>query len=929
ILQLSLESNADPGTFGKAVQRHIGSYFSRKEALTDTVNRPVKLKVLGRVAQAPVLNQVFLMNVRDLDTIKLGAYFDESERILLARVNAPHIDYGGNTLDSLRFSMDTNKEKIMFDLGFLNVQAGPLDIPETHFTGEQIQDEMRLRFRATHNDSILTNIKTKITGVADELHLRVQEDSLILNKHHWKIPPENEIVLYPNKITFKDFRFSHREESFELTDKLSQVSRDHAAVVFENFKLSEILNYLNPEKELAHGVVNGELALVNPFDKLGILANLQVNQFEMMHVDLGTLSINAKSDQNSRYDFNIALKEGDVDLDVKGNYLAVEEPKFDTKVSLNQFNMKALEGFSMGEIQDASGVLSGRFQINGTPSEPNYKGNLRFVDATFTVRQLNAPFTLANENIQIDNSGVTFRRFAILDENQNELIIKGKIGTEEITNPTFDLQVDADNFQFVNAGEDDNDFLHGKAAFDAHGTVTGNMDIPKIDMRITVDDNTDVTYILPSSTVAMESRDGIVMFVNREDPEAVLTRTQEQKAKITGLDINAFLKIGRNAKISLIINQETGDNFQIYGDGDLNLRMTPNGNMSLTGIYDVAGGHYEMNLYGLVTRKFELVSGSKVSWAGDPMDAALNVKALYQVETSASPLMAPVSSGADPSEKGKFRQVLPFYVYLNVDGDLDKPHISFDLDMPEDDRGAIGGQVYGRLQQVNQQEGELNRQIFSLLVMNRFYPEPGSDGSEGGFASIARDNLNDALSDQLNAFSNRLLGKSGFELDFGLDSYTDYQGESPQQRTQLDIAAQKKLFDDRLIVRVGSEVDIEGGGSRDEPTPLIGNVSLEYLLTENGRYRLKGFRKNSYENVIDGQTIVSGLSLIFTQEFNEFSELWQAVLHGETDKEKKQRRAEERRKARKEERIKNRERRGKNVKEQLRKETDTITNDEE
>src|SRR5690606_21400036 len=284
ILQLSLESNADPGTFGKAVQRHIGSYFSRKEALTDTVNRPVKLKVLGRVAQAPVLNQVFLMNVRDLDTIKLGAYFDESERILLARVNAPHIDYGGNTLDSLRFSMDTNKEKIMFDLGFLNVQAGPLDIPETHFTGEQIQDEMRLRFRATHNDSILTNIKTKITGVADELHLRVQEDSLILNKHHWKIPPENEIVLYPNKITFKDFRFSHREESFELTDKHSQVSRDHAAVVFENFKLSEILNYLNPEKELAHGVVNGELALVNPFDKLGILANLQVNQFEMMHV---------------------------------------------------------------------------------------------------------------------------------------------------------------------------------------------------------------------------------------------------------------------------------------------------------------------------------------------------------------------------------------------------------------------------------------------------------------------------------------------------------------------------------------------------------------------------------------------------------------------------------------------------------------------
>src|SRR5690606_12077581 len=134
------------------------------------------------------------------------------------------------------------------------------------------------------------------------------------------------------------------------------------------------------------------------------------------------------------------------------------------------------------------------------------------------------------------------------------------------------------------------------------------------------------------------------------------------------------------------------------------------------------------------------------------------------------PLMAPVSSGADPAVKGKFRQVLPFYVYLNIDGELEKPVINFDLDMPEDEQGAIGGQVYGRIQQVNQQEGELNRQVFSLLVLSRFYPEPGSDGSQGGFASIARDNLNDAISDQLNAFSNKLLGKSGFELDFGLDS---------------------------------------------------------------------------------------------------------------------------------------------------------------
>src|SRR5690606_807304 len=140
--------------------------------------------------------------------------------------------------------------------------------------------------------------------------------------------------------------------------------------------------------------------------------------------------------------------------------------------------------------------------------------------------------------------------------------------------------------------------------------------------------------------------------------------------------------------------------------------------------------------------------------------------------------------------------------------------------------------------------------------------------------------------DQLNNFSDKLLGKSGFDINFGLDSYTDYQGLTPQDRTQLDIAAQKKLFHDRVIVSVGSSVDIQGSAAPGEETPLIGNVSIEYLLTENGRYRLKGFSRNEFESVIDGQTIVSGIALIFTQEFNKFNELWNAMFKSETKKEK-------------------------------------------
>ena len=887
ILQLSLESNTDPETFAKAVNRHIGSYFSKKIKLPDSIIRPVKLDIKGRIAQAPVLNKVFLVNVKDLDTINLAVDFDEKARRLKAAVYAPHINYNDYTLDSLAFTMDTDQEKFAFDLGFNNLKAGPLDIPKTKVIGKQQDNILSLTFNAVYKDSTLININSQITGTQEELRFHVLPEDLILDRKAWKTPENNEMLISKNKLTFNDFRFTRNDESVELTDKLSDVSKDHAAIEFKNFKLSDILNYLNPDDEIAKGNLNGNLVIVEPYGQFGLMADLMVDHLSALNVDLGKMTVKAKPLGENSYDFDLALKEGDVDLDLTGDYVATgKEAKLNLDLDINEFKMRALEGFSLGEIKNGNGGFSGKFNVSGSTKNPIYTGNLHFVDAGFTITKLNAPFTLADENLKIDNQGLYFDNFTIRDENKNKLVATGKVGTENFINPTFDVKLNANDFQVLNATKEENESLFGKASFNADATLSGDLQIPKLNAQLSVTDNTDITYVLPSTSVAIEERDGVVIFVNREDRDAILTRTQEKSATFTGMDVKAFIKIGQKAKVTIIIDEETGDNFNVFGDGEFNFTMNPNGRMTLSGVYDIAGGHYEMNLYNLVNRRFELVPGGRVGWSGDPFDATLDVKALYKVDASASSLMAPVSSGADPSVKNKYRQVLPFYVYLNVDGELTKPVISFDLDMPEDEQGAIGGQVYGRLQQISKQQDELNRQVFSLLVLNRFYPEPGSDGSGGGFATVARDNLNDALSDQLNTFSSKLLGDTGLELDFGLDSYTDYQGDTPQERTQLDIAAQKKLFNDRLIVRVGSEVDLQGSSAADEATPLIGNVSLEYLLTENGRYRIKGFSKNEFENVIDGQTIVSGIALIFTQEFNKFDELWQAILHGETKEEK-------------------------------------------
>lgn len=885
MIEAKLQSNASPTEFSEVLQHHISSYFYRDFKRKDTILNPVELKLQGKIAQTTLLKEVFLVNVKDVDTINIAVHFNEMQRKLNANITAPHINYSGNELDSLAFTMSTDQENFNFKLGFKDIKANPLYIPKTVITGNQVNNELSLNFSGMYKADTLLYVNSKITGSRDSLQLSVNSKNLILNKRFWSIPASNKIVLQNNKLQFTDFKITKANQSIEITDKLDKITKEHVAIDYNNFKINEIFNYLNPNKEVATGVLSGQFVLQNPFKNTGIIADLSVNQLKFLKTDFGKLSINGKSLGDNTYDFNATLKEGDIDVDVTGDYFVQnKDANLNLSIQLNTFKMKALNTLSLGEIKETSGSFSGNFTVDGTTAKPNYNGNLNFKDATFNITKLNTKFTLKDEKLRVDNNGFYLDNFLVLDAKKNTLKLSGKIFTKSFINPQFDVKLSAKNFRVLNATKEDNPSLYGIASFNASANLTGDLQIPKLSANITLGKETNVNYVLPTSYATVENRDNVVVFVNRKNPDAILTETEQQTATITGFDISTQLKIDKEAKVTVVIDEETGDNFNVSGDGDLIFNMLPNGNISLSGIYEISQGHYELNLYQLVNRKFLLAPGGRISWSGNPFDAKLDVKAIYKLETSASPLMAAQISNEDPSIKNKFKQVLPFNVYLNIDGELLQPKISFNLDMPEDQQGAIGGQVYSRVQQVNQQEEELNKQVFSLLVLNRFYPNSGSDGSSGGFATIARDNLNDAVSGQLNAFSDKILGKTGIELNFDLNSYTDYQGNSPTDRTQLGVTAQKKLFNERLTVRVGSDLDLQGTNATNQQTPVIGNVTLEYKITEDGRYRVKGFRKNEFENIIDGQTIVSGIALIFTQEFNEFNEMWNAIFRPQSQR---------------------------------------------
>ncbi|WP_379658466.1 translocation/assembly module TamB domain-containing protein [Psychroflexus salinarum] len=882
----SFNANDNISGISNALQNHFKKYAKDSISL-DNPDRPVNFDLNLKFIDSPILSEVFLEGIKGMDTLRTSIHFNEEENQLTSSLKLPYFNYKDNEIVGLSLKIESTGEFAEFKFVLDNVLAGPLDVAKTQLDGKFADSQLDMNLNAFKEEKDFFSSAVSVRFEDDELYrLNVSSDTLILNGAPWTIPDDNEIVYHNDSINVNKFKINRNGQEIGLTNDLD-FEKYHLGVVFDNFKLSTVTSYFNPDEKLASGKLSGNLALIEPFISNGLISNLKIEDLKVTEVPLGNLALKAEATSDEAYKLNLSLKDAGIDLGIDGVYYTnASETDIDLDINLRKLEMQTVESFTTDFIKNSNGNLKGDFEIEGPLDDLNYNGFLAFDGVQFNLATLNTLFQLKNERIELTKNKVSFDDFTIADKQDNTLTANGSIDIESIINPEFDLSFEAKDFQLLNSTAKDNDLYYGKLVFDASAKLNGNLDLPKVDLNLTIKEETDLTYIIPESRASIEERDGVVVFVNKENPDNILTQTDDKdlNAVITGIDLNSDISIQKKSKVSVIFNKRTGDNVAIMGGGDFRFSISRTGKMNLVGKYDVTDGSVELNLYNIVKRKFNIASSSSVTWSGNPYNADLDLRAIYNIETSTSSLMASQTAGENNVIQNRYKQQLPFFVYLDVGGELMSPDLSFQLDMPEDRQGAINGSVYARISQLNQQDDQLNKQVFSLLVLNRFYPESGSDGSQGGPASMARDNINQALSDQLNRFSDKLTGNTGISLNFDVNSYTDYQGSSGQQRTNLDVSAQKKLFDDRLVVEAGSQVNIQGDQRAGESQGVIGNVSVEYLLTEDGRWKLRGFRKSEYENVIDGQVFVSGIALIFTREFNKFKVLWDKAYRESLEK---------------------------------------------
>lgn len=865
---------------GNIIINNIQPYFSINSSASLAKVKPYDIHFTADVVYSPILG-AFVPGLTTMEPLHAEGSLATGQG-MQAKVRSDAITLNGNQISNLAVNVNTADSGMQILGTVAHIKsAGALDLYNTriHATAlnNNVNFNLRVGDRADADKYLLTGLFTQPSP--GNMQIRLQGDSLMLNYQRWTVTPDNAITITPEQILANNFVLQYGNQKLALNSASGSGIRP-LNVAFTDFQLGTITGFIQDDTLLVDGTLNGSATFKNLLQQPVFTSDLTINNLSFKEDTVGNVALQV-STAGTRYNANAQISGFGNNITLTGSF----EPQgadiaLDLEMAINRLELSTLEGVMSDFVTQASGGINGNVSINGTSSAPKIQGALNFDSASVSTTVLGGPLTINNEKINVTEEGFGFDNFTIRDSANNTLNLNGAVTTTNFINYGFNLDVVAENFRAVSTTQKESDIYFGDLVISTDMHISGTESAPVVEGSLTVNDGTRFSVVIPQPKPGLVEREGVVEFVDFDSPlnDSLFMAAYDSlnTSSLVGFDITTNIEIQKEAIFNIVIDAANGDFLNIRGTGQVSAGIDPSGKITMAGNYEIEEGAYQFSL-NFLQRRFDIEKGSKIIWMGEPTDAQVDVKAVYIANTAPLDL---VEDQIDDARRNFYRQKLPFQIVLNLDGELMKPIITFDVLLPEDQNYSVGSDVItlvnNRLMQLRQEPSELTKQVFAVLLLNRFVganPFAGSDG--GGFSpgSLARQSVSKLLTEQLNNLAGGLIG--GVDIQFGITSSAeDYSTGVEQNRTDLNVGLSKRLLNDRLTVSVGNDFQLEGNRpANSAANNVAGNVSVNYQLSKDGRYMLRFFRNNEYEASLQGYVIETGLGFIMTVDYNSFRQL--------------------------------------------------------
>jgi hypothetical protein len=715
------------------------------------------------------------------------------------------------------------------------------------------------------NDSLTLNVKLSNADDANQLDLNglvefgkdttarisILPSLLKINNEDWAIQEKVRINFRNGKTEIRNFDLANGNQLLTIDGILSADPTDALTVGFKAFSLKTINPFVKTLGVKLAGNVNGETKLYSLLKSPRVSDGIKIDSLTFNDTYIGTLTDTSSFNQEanlakvfmriSANDQETFKVEGQVDL---------KEKNLDMRVQMDESELTVLSPFVSNLVSNLKGHISADLTIKGPLKAPKIDGDLELDEAQLTVNYLKTAYTISDK-VTIENSIIKINDLDLKDVGGNIATANGTVDLNEISTPTLDISIKARKFMALNTTIKDNELYFGQA----FATGTFIFKGPTNKMFIGIDAKTEkgTVFNLPlNSSETVTSKD-FITFLSKDT-----LANAKKTTNFDGLTMSFKLLIDPNSTANLFTNL---GNLSGKGNAELNLEINSLGDFEMSGDYIIESGNFDFTAQEVINKKFTIRQGGTIRWTGNPNQAQIQLKAIYELRAGLSDLYT-AANREQASSNASLR--VPVEVEMGLSGLLLQPEIKLDIFFPSNPS------IKEELQAYFSDPNNLNLQAFSLIIRRSFAPGSGREdlGKQltSGVASTATELL-------FNQFNNVL---SSLNLDF----------VDINIRSLSEASASFKFFNNRITVNAGvvdrrSTSDLSPIGFSS--SNVGGEVEVLGLIRRDGT--LVGKLANKPPTIqsifanpgINPNTNVTSLGLIYSQQFDNFREFLQKV----------------------------------------------------
>ncbi|MGA9239957.1 translocation/assembly module TamB domain-containing protein, partial [Robiginitalea sp.] len=356
---------------------------------------------------------------------------------------------------------------------------------------------------------------------------------------------------------------------------------------------------------------------------------------------------------------------------------------------------------------------------------------------------------------------------------------------------------------------------------------------------------------IPISDVASVGDYSFITFIEKQDLEAL--EAGRQSKDFQGLELKFDLDVTPDAEVEIVVDQKTGSSLKGTGAGLIFMNINTNGTFNMWGDFVVVTGQYRLKYAGLIDKTFSVRPGGTINWDGDPLEANLDMEAIYALNANPAPLL----------ENSGYTRRIPTEVVVRLTDQLEKPTVGFDIQFPGTS-SIVKSELEYRLQDPTVEE----RNALFLLAQGTFVNDRTGLNQQAMAGNIYQT--------ASNLFS-KALGSDGDVINWGLSYESGYQDPSADIATddRIGVTVSTKISDRVLF---NGRLGVPVGGVQE--SSVAGDAEVQVILNDEGTLSARIFnRQNEMQQIVtDRQGYTQGVGLSYEMDFNNVKELFQKTF---------------------------------------------------